>query len=202
MAESETTILRLAEPGDAPVLGTAALAAGGGLYEHLLEPAAKGLDAATILASAIASGADALSWRNGIIAAAGAAADAARLGAVIAYEGAAFGLAPAIAAAATQFALDDLAGLFAAKPPGDSFYLHAIWVDPAARGQGVGALLLDAVMAIGADAGFAQTSLHVWADNAPARGLYESRGFRIIAEIPVPRRPRMAHDGGKLLLST
>ena len=62
--------LRLAEPSDAPLLGVAALAAGGGIYEHLLAEAAGGLDAATVLASTIAAGIDGLSWRHSVIAAA------------------------------------------------------------------------------------------------------------------------------------
>ena len=73
--------LRLAEPGDAPLLGVAALAAGGGIYEHLLAKAAGGLDAATVLASAIAAGTDGLSWRHSVI----AAAETSDLGAAIAY---------------------------------------------------------------------------------------------------------------------
>ncbi|MGZ0187153.1 MAG: GNAT family N-acetyltransferase, partial [Alphaproteobacteria bacterium] len=96
----------------------------------------------------------------------------------------------------------DLRGLFAAMPPTDSFYLHAIWVDAMARGRGVGALLLDSVIAFGKDEGYSRTSLHVWADNHAALALYRSRGFVVLEELPVPRRPLMQHDGGKYLMAT
>ena len=188
--------LRLAEPGDAPLLGVAALAAGGGIYEHLLAKAAGGLDAATVLASAIATGTDGLSWRHSVI----AAAETSDLGAAIAYPSSSFSLHPSIARAATTEAVDDLQPLFDAQPDPKTYYLHAIWAVASARGQGVGALLLDAVLAMAADAGFNGLSLHVWADNKPALKLYESRGFKAIQAIDIPRRDRMPHSGGKLLM--
>ncbi len=196
MSNAPFPILRLAEPSDAQLLARAALAAGGGIYEHLLARATRGIDPATAIAVAVSGGADGLSWRNGCI-----ADDAGRaLGACIAYPAEEFGLPPAIAAAATPEALADLAPLFAAGPSAGSYYLHAIWVDPAARGRGVGALLLHATLAMAADAGCGRTSLHVWADNAPALELYRSRGFATRRSIPIPRRPRMPHDGGKYLM--
>ncbi len=188
--------LRLAEPGDAPLLGVAALTAGGGIYEHLLAKAAGGLDAATVLASAIAAGTDGLSWRHSVI----AAAETGDLGAAIAYPSSSFSLHPSIARAATTEAVDDLQPLFDAQPDPKTYYLHAIWAVASARGQGVGALLLDAVLAMAADAGFNGLSLHVWADNKPALKLYESRGFKAIQAIDIPRRDRMPHSGGKLLM--
>ncbi len=188
--------LRLAEPSDAAWLGRAALAAGGGIYEHLLVDAARGFSPEIALAAAIAAGAGGLSWRNGIVVEA-----TAPLGAAIAYPGKDFGLDPSIAAAATAAAKADLAPLFDAVPPADSFYLHAIWVDAAARGLGAGGLLLDGVMAFAAEEGFGRVSLHVWADNAPALALYRSRGFETLQEIDVPRRRLMPHDGGKLLMA-
>lgn len=188
--------LRFAEPGDAPLLGQAALAAGGGIYERLLAEAASGLDAATVLASAIAAGTDGLSWRNAVI----ATSDTGDLGAAIAYPAPEFRLHPSIAKAAGQDALVDLQPLFDAIPDPASFYLHAIWTSEHARGQGVGALLLEAVIAMGADAGYLGTALHVWADNDAALKLYESRGFRAVQAINIPPRERMAHHGGKLLM--
>lgn len=190
------TDLRLAEPGDAPLLGFAALAAGGGIYEHLLAEAAGELDEATVLASAIAAGTDGLSWRNAII----AAAESNDLGAAIAYPAPDFLLHPSIARAASANALADLQPLFDAKPDPSAYYLHAIWTADAARGRGVGALLLDAVMAMAADTGFSHVALHVWADNTAALKLYESRGFRAVQAINVPWRDRMPHNGGKLLM--
>lgn len=198
MNKTSDIALRLAEPGDAPLLGRAALAAGGGLYEHLLAKAAARLDPATVLASAIAAGVGCLSWRNGFV----AENTTGPIGAVIAYDAVDFGLDTTIATAATSQALADLAPLFEAKPAPETFYLHAIWTTPEARGCGAGALLLDAVTAMAADAGHSGTSLHVWADNVRALRLYQSRGFETVGQIDIPRRKHMPHDGGKLLMQT
>lgn len=199
MTEPIDFSLRLAEPSDALLLAKAALAAGGGIYEHLLAEATRGFSAETALAAAIAAGADGLSWRNAILA---EGPTGAIQGAAIAYPGRDFCLTPAIEAAADSDARADLAPLFAAAPPAESYYLHAIWTDPAARGQGVGRLLLDAVIAFGRDQGFQQTSLHVWRDNAPALALYRDRGFATLADIAIAPRPLLPHSGGKLLMAT
>jgi len=199
MFDNKTIDLRLAEPRDSLLLAEAAVAAGGGLYEHLLAEAAAGVSIQSAVAAALSASADGLSWRNAIVADSGDGDMA--LGAAVAYPGADFRLAPTIAAAAGAAALNDLAPLFAARPPDDSYYLHAIWTRAEGRGMGVGGLMLDAVMAIARDQGFGQVSLHLWRDNAAALGLYESRGFETIAEIPIERRPRLPHVGGKLLMA-
>jgi len=198
MNTASATSLRLAEPADSAFLAKAALAAGGGIYEHLLARAVGGVDPALALAAAVSSSAGGLSWRNGVIA---EDAQGRGLGATIAYEGADFGLPPAIASAASAEARQDLAGLFGTPPAPGAFYLHAIWVDEAGRGRGLGGLLLDAVRELAGDAGYSALSLHVWADNAPALALYRGRGFKTDARIDVPRRPLLPHDGGKLLMS-
>lgn len=199
MPEPAGISLRLAEPSDCALLARAAVAAGGGIYEHLLESAAKGFAPEAAIAAALAQDSDGFGWRNGIVAddAAGSA-----LGAAIAYPARAYRLPPAIAAAAGAYAKRDLAALFDSTPPDDSYYLHAIWTAPAARGMGVGGLLLDSVIAFSADQGFARTSLHVWRDNDPALALYRSRGFETLDRLDVRRRPLLPHDGGKLLMAT
>ena len=190
--------LRLAEPSDCALLARAAVAAGGGIYEYLLENAAKGFAPEAAIAAALAQDSDGFGWRNGIV----ADTEGVALGAAIAYPARAYRLAPAIAAAARAEAKRDLAPLFESIPPDDAYYLHAIWAAPEARGRGVGGLLLDGVIAFGADQDFARTSLHVWRDNAPALALYRSRGFEMLDRLDVPRRPLLPHDGGKLLMAT
>ncbi len=54
-----------------------------------------------------------------------------------------------------------------------------LWVDPAFRRQGVGARLLDALMAQILLCGFGEALVGTHADNAPAIALYEKAGFRI-----------------------
>jgi ribosomal protein S18 acetylase RimI-like enzyme len=60
--------------------------------------------------------------------------------------------------------------------PGGEVY--AIYVDPACQGRGAGRRLLAAATRLLADAGFAAASLWVLAGNQPARGFYESQGWR------------------------
>lgn len=189
--------LRLAEPSDAMFLARAAIGAGGGIYEHLLSGPLQGLSAETVLAATIAGGEGALSWRNGVV----ASLDGRPAAATLAYMGASFGLDAAIAAAASRAAQDDLAELFAARPPADSYYLHAIWTDPLARRAGAAALLMDALFAMAADIGASTVSLHVWADNSAAIALYEARGFTVLKRITAPHRPLLPHEGGKLLMT-
>lgn len=199
MSDALTIDLRLAEPSDSAFLAKAAVGAGGGIYEHLLAKAIRGLQTDAALATAIAHADDGLTWRNAILA---EDEDGHLLGAAVAYPGQAYRLPSAILAAASDAAKRDLAPLFASQPPADSYYLHAIWTHPDARGRGVGRLLLDAVTAFGADQGFSRVSLHVWRDNAPAMALYKSRGFKLLETLDVPRRPLLPHDGGKLLMAT
>lgn len=199
MSDTPQISLRFAEPSDSAFLAKAAVGAGGGIYEHLLALATQGFSADAALATAIAQSKDGLTWRNAILA---EAENGDLLGAAVAYPGKAYCLPSAILAAASDAAKRDLEPLFASQPPADSFYLHAIWTHPGARGQGVGKLLLDAVCAFGADQGFPRVSLHVWRDNAPAMALYNKRGFKLIETLDVPRRPRLPHDGGKLLMAT
>lgn len=56
--------------------------------------------------------------------------------------------------------------------------LYSLAVDPAARGLGVGRSLLDEVLASAAARGSVALHLEVREDNAPARALYLSAGFR------------------------
>lgn len=60
--------------------------------------------------------------------------------------------------------------------PGGEVY--AIYVDPGSQGRGAGRQLLQAAVECLAGAGFAEARLWVFADNHPARGFYESQGWR------------------------
>ena len=52
-------------------------------------------------------------------------------------------------------------------------------VDPARQGEGVGSALLDAAIARAREQGMRRLVLRVLSGNAPARRLYESRGFEV-----------------------
>lgn len=71
-----------------------------------------------------------------------------------------------------------LAGAHLADGP-DRPQLFGMWVDPGRRGCGIGAVLVDAVVARLASAGHAQVHLWVMADHPAARHLYEQSGFTV-----------------------
>jgi len=73
-------------------------------------------------------------------------------------------------------------------------HVLSIAVDPAARRQGLGRRLLDALIA---DCGGGAALLELRADNAAAWALYRGAGFRVVG-----RRPRYYADGEDALLMT
>ena len=52
-------------------------------------------------------------------------------------------------------------------------YLEDLWVQPSARGTGVGRRLIEALVARGRDRGWRRVYWHTEADNAAARALYD-----------------------------
>jgi ribosomal protein S18 acetylase RimI-like enzyme len=57
--------------------------------------------------------------------------------------------------------------------------VYAIYVDPASQGRGAGRQLLQAAVDCLTGAGFTEARLWVLAGNHPARGFYESQGWRL-----------------------
>ena len=68
-------------------------------------------------------------------------------------------------------------GVVHAAVDGDWLGVHGLAVDPDHRRQGVGSVLMEAVLELGAERGATTVWLHVETDNAPARGLYEGLGL-------------------------
>lgn len=66
----------------------------------------------------------------------------------------------------------DVVGVVIAKPLPTGIEVKRLWVDPRARGLGVGSALLDAVLAA-----HSTVRLSVWEWRTDAIRLYESRGF-------------------------
>jgi ribosomal protein S18 acetylase RimI-like enzyme len=60
---------------------------------------------------------------------------------------------------------------------GDEVELISMWVSPAARGHGIGDLLIERIAGWGAATGAHRLVLAVVPDNAPARALYHRNGF-------------------------
>ena len=71
----------------------------------------------------------------------------------------------------------------------ETIYLYSLWLDPAARGQGLARPLVAAAVDWARDRRARTVTLRVAADNAVARGVYESLGFALTtAESPSDRR--------------
>ena len=84
------------------------------------------------------------------------------------------------------------AGYFVAMAGVDELHLLNVTVAPAAQGQGLGSLLLDAVQAHGEQLRLATLLLEVRQSNERARALYRRRGF---AEIGLRRAYYPAMQG-------
>ena len=80
--------------------------------------------------------------------------------------------------ALSQDGLDsDLVGYAGLCDHPDEAFVQTMAVAPVAQGQGLGARLLEALLAEAARRGHRTTSLEVRADNAPAQRLYDRYGF-------------------------
>ncbi|MFL6083857.1 MAG: GNAT family N-acetyltransferase [Mycobacterium sp.] len=70
----------------------------------------------------------------------------------------------------------------------ETVYLYSLWLDPTARGQGLARPLVAAAVDWARDRRARTVTLRVAADNAVARGVYESLGFILtVTETPGPR---------------
>lgn len=86
---------------------------------------------------------------------------------------------------------------FVADDPA-TVHLVAMWVDPAARGTGIGAELVEAVVGWARDRGAARVALDVEQGNDRARRLYERCGFEVAA-VPPPL-PYEPHAGSSTMV--
>ncbi|MFD2083030.1 GNAT family N-acetyltransferase [Actinopolymorpha cephalotaxi] len=87
-------------------------------------------------------------------------------------------------------------GSGAAEGRGATFGLVSMWVSPTARGRGVGAHLIAAVVDWAARSGAARVHLWVTDGNDPARRLYERCGFVPTGErAPLPSDPSLSEIG-------
>lgn len=91
------------------------------------------------------------------------------------------GLPRAIFLVAVEVADDRVAGYAIVSTVLDEAEVLNLAVSPARRGLGVGAMLLDAAVALAGVAGATSVFLEVRESNAAARGLYASRGFSEIS---------------------
>jgi GNAT superfamily N-acetyltransferase len=89
-------------------------------------------------------------------------------------------------------AIDDgrWVGMVAGRPRDDSIWLTALWVDPAARGQGLALRLIEAVADWAREQGAAAVALSVTTNNAGAEAVYARAGFAATGRRrPLPADP-------------
>ena len=75
---------------------------------------------------------------------------------------------------------DRYAGMAAGRTlrdPDGAVWLYALWVEPESRGNGLGALLIEAVAGWAREQGAARLDLSVTTNNAAAAALYTRAGF-------------------------
>jgi len=78
--------------------------------------------------------------------------------------------------------------------------VYQMWVAPEARGAGIGAMLLDAVIAWARDSSASNLFLAVSCGDTPARRLYERAGFAAVGA-PSPLRPGSQVEAQEMRLS-
>lgn len=187
--------LRPAEPDDAPVLADLILIAGGGSYEFQLDGLFGDAPLADVLASGICGAAGNFSHRRMIVAT--DCATGAVIGVIHAFP------ADWMRELDQSFIPPDrLAHLepFARLQDWESCFISALAVYPDRRRRGVAAALIAAMADDARRGGSPRLSLHVWADNAPARAFYAAQGFRDAGVAAVEPHPRLPHVGGSVLM--
>jgi ribosomal protein S18 acetylase RimI-like enzyme len=83
----------------------------------------------------------------------------------------------------TELVFEGLRALGALHPEETHVYLHALGVVPAARSRGLGAALLDHVLAVCTAEG---VPAYLESSNARNVSLYERHGFAVMAEVALP----------------
>jgi len=188
---------RAASIKDIAVICRSIVEAGGGINEFLLEGVIPGMRITQLISAAVLEPSSPLHYSNAVIAERGGVVIAMAL----AYPSEEFGMREELSVLVPAKRLSHMAALFTNKVI-NTFYLHALWVNPSERGSGMGRELLDYVNKTGRDRGFDQMSLHVWADNKIALGLYEGYGFRPVTTIAIGRTEELNHEGGIILMAT
>lgn len=185
--------IRPADADDAPDLARLVDIAGGGVYAFLLDGLMPGMSAAEMLMPGLAGRSGSLSHRQSGVAE---------------LDGRVVGIAHGYPT--DWIRTEDYSGLppdrvahmaeFSDMQDWGSYFLSALAVDPAWRRQGIAGRLLGWFYERARTGGFNRVTLHVWADNAPARRLYAGEGFEEIGQADIPWHPRLPHHGGSILM--
>ncbi|MBY6261485.1 GNAT family N-acetyltransferase [Azospirillum sp. 412522] len=185
--------IRAAVADDAPELARLVGIAGGGVYEFLLDGLMPGMTAVEILVPGLAGRSGSLSYRQSGVAE---------------LDGRVVGIAHGYPT--DWIRMEDYSGLppdrvahmgeFSETLDWGSYFLSALAVDPDLRRRGIAGQLLGWFYERARTGGFDRVTLHVWADNEPARHLYAGEGFEEIGRAAIPWHPRLPHQGGSILM--
>jgi ribosomal protein S18 acetylase RimI-like enzyme len=176
--------VRLAGPRDTPVIAELMLSAGAGLYEHLLQDVVAGLSPADLLSLAIADEEGPYYFGNALV----AEIDGTAQGLILGFSADRVNLPEAAFEFVPPERLHPVQKLFEAKMK-NAFYVNSLAVNSGFPGRGLGRSLLDTAGRMAAMDGFDTLCLHVWAENAPAVGLYTSLGFDVRETIDILHSP-------------
>lgn len=185
--------IRPARPDDAPEIAPLIDMAGGGVYEFLMGGLMPGMSAVEMLVPGIAGAAGSFSYRQMSVAEAGGTL----VGVAHAYP--AMWMRDVDRSFLSDDRLAHMAPFDAAQDWG-SYFLSALAVHPAHRRAGLAGRLLARVYERAVSGGYDRITLHVWADNEAARGLYAKHGFEEAGRAAIPWHERLPHEGGSILL--
>lgn len=188
---------RFGQPDDIPAVRDFVMDAGAGLFEFLLDRALPGVSARHLVKLAVADPSSPLSYSNAMVA---EAPDGQLAGIALCYPARDYGLQPIVKSIVPKRRLRALSDMLTQRVDG-TLYLNTLATASWARGEGLGGTLLDLAIEWAAEQGFSGLSLHVWEDNAYAREMYDSRGFREAARFPSPDDEVFRHQGPILLLN-
>lgn len=170
--------------------------AGGGLMEFMLEGIVPNCSPEDLLQLAIADPDAPINYENAFV----GVDDDQVVALLLCYPSAEFGLSDVLESSVPVERLGHLQEFFSTPLP-ESLYVNSVAVDGDHGGQGIGATLMDIADELAGARQISTLSLHVWADNATAIGLYEKCGYRIHKHLSVARHRLLPHDGGKLIMT-
>ncbi len=186
-------LVRPARPGDAPMMAAVEMLTAPEFARFVFEDLIPDLSAGALM-SQLYGGDGPDGWRWSWI----AEAEGETVGALTAYPTRLLGAVDPQDPAAGRLA--HLAG-FAALTPKNALHISRLGVLEGFRGRGLARALISAALLRAAREEAETVSLFVWADNAPARALYDSLGFRPSGRVEIAPHPRLTRHGESLLMT-
>jgi GNAT superfamily N-acetyltransferase len=186
-------VFRAATPADAYSLSELSIQAGDGMYEFLLEGMAPAPMLAGLISRTMKQPDGGFSWQRCFV-----ADDAGVVGMVNAFP------AAWLRSEEQEGLPEDRVHVLEAIDKAqdwDSFLVNGLAVRASHRRQGIGKRILGWAIEEAKSAGLTRMTANLWADNAAARGLFESLGFSVAKHIDVAPHPDLRHAGGCLLYS-